>query len=127
MRHEPLPDIDRRLRQAFEPESLTVARVVAGAASGDATRPSRPGRLVPRLVWAGGVVLAMALATTVYRRAGLAVLPEPPVELLLSVSFTDDVLVVSAPDGSVDLCGPGARDDRPPDGSGIVLVEGDSR
>jgi hypothetical protein len=34
---------------------------------------------------------------------------------------------VSAPDGSVSVSGPGARDDRPQDGSGIVLVEGEPR
>jgi hypothetical protein len=125
MRHEPSPDIDRRLRDAFEPDSRAAARVAARAASGGATRPSRPGRLVPRLVWAGGAVLAMAIATTVYWRTVPASAPEPQPAILLSGSFTDDVLIVSEPDGSVSLSDQGARDDRPPDGSGIVLVEGD--
>jgi hypothetical protein len=72
-------------------------------------------------------ILAVAIATSVYWRGGTVVQPEPSADLVLSGSFTDDVLILSAPDGSVSLSGPGTRDDRPPDGSGIVLVEGDFR
>jgi hypothetical protein len=46
-------------------------------------------------------------------------------DLLLSGSFAGDILVLSEPDGSVSVSGPGAREDRPPDGFGIVFVEGD--
>jgi hypothetical protein len=124
MTHDPQPDIDRRLREAFEPDSRAVARVMTGASTDTAARRHWP----PRLAWATVVVLAVVAGATAYWRSVPAVQPEAPQELLLlSGSFTDDVFVVSAPDGSVYLSGPGARDDRPPDGSGIVFVEGEFR
>jgi hypothetical protein len=45
----------------------------------------------------------------------------------LSGSLTDGLLVISLPDGSVSISDGGTRDSRPPDGYGIVLVEGDPR
>ena len=118
-------EVDRRLRETFEPDGIAVARVVAAAASGTAPLRGHDRRAL-RLVWAGGAVLGLTIATAVYWRSAVFVPPEPQ-GYVLSGSFNDDVLVLSAPDGSVSLSGPGARDDRPADGSGIVLVEGDVR
>jgi hypothetical protein len=52
--------------------------------------------------------------------------PEPAT-VSLSGSFTDGLLVVSLPDGSVAITGGEARRDRPQDGYGFVLVEGERR
>jgi hypothetical protein len=116
-------EVDRRLRETFEPDGTAIARVVAAAASGEVPRRRRRRRPL-RLAWAAVAVLAVAIATTAYWRAGIVAQPEPR-GVVLSGSFTNDVLILSAPDGSVSLTGPGFRDDRPQDGSGIVLVEGD--
>lgn len=120
MTHDPLREVDRRLRETFEPDAVAVARVVAGAASAGSARRRR--RLL-RLAWAAAALFAVG-GTAAFWHSRSVRRPEPP-ELVLSGSFTDDVLVLSAPDGSLSLSGPGARDDRPPDGYGIVLVEGD--
>jgi hypothetical protein len=121
-----LPDVDWRLREAFEPEAQAVARVTAGALSATAAC-GRPRRLAQRLAWAGGAVLAAALGAAVYWRAASSPAAGQAPADLLSGSFTGDVLVLSEPDGSVSVSGPGTRDDRPPEGFGIVLVEGDAK
>jgi hypothetical protein len=122
MTNDPLPDVDRRLRGAFEPDAAAVARVTVAA--GEASRRGRR-RQALRLAWAGGAVLAAALGTAVYWRVASAPVIEQAPTDLLSGSFTGDVLVLSESDGSVSVSGPGSREDRPPDGFGIVLVEGD--
>jgi hypothetical protein len=45
----------------------------------------------------------------------------------LSGTFTEDLLVVPLPDGSVAVTGGEARRERPQHGYGIVLVEGELR
>ena len=119
MRNESPPDIDRQVRDAFACRPEAVRRIAAGAMA-DAT----PRRLRP---WVAGFA---ATATTVLIAAALVFWPSrrPPSAVegfSLSGSFTDGVLVVPLPDGSVSIAGDGSRDDRPPDGCGIVLVEGD--
>jgi hypothetical protein len=116
-------EIDRRLRETFEPDGVSVARVVAAAASGEAPGHRR-GSL--RLAWAAVALIAVAVAAGIYERPR-APAPAEPAELLISGSFTEDVLILRAPDGSISLSGPGVRDDRPQDGSGIVFVEGDPK
>ena len=125
MTHDLPDEVDRRLREPFEPDGVTVARVVAASASGTAPRRGHRRRALT-LAWAGGALLGLTIATAVYWRSAASLPPDPPA-YVFSGSFNDDVLVLSAPDGSVSLSGPGARDDRPPDGSGIVLVEGDPK
>jgi hypothetical protein len=53
--------------------------------------------------------------------------PDLPPSGELDGWFAGDVLVAPMADGSVAIIGPGARDDRPPDGLGIVLVSGEDR
>jgi hypothetical protein len=119
-----LSHIDRRVREAFEPDALSVARVTAGSVSA-APAHDRGRRQALRLAWVGGTVLAAALGTAVYWRAASGPRAEPVPADLITGSFAGDVLVLSEPDGSVSLSGPGTREDRPPEGFGIVLVEGD--
>jgi len=119
MRNESPPDIDRQVRDALACRPETVARIAAGAMAGAARRSSRR--------WTMGLAATAATALIATAVALWPSRPEPaPVaHLSLSGSFTDGVLVVPLPDGSVSIAGDGSRDDRPPDGCGIVLVEGD--
>jgi hypothetical protein len=120
MPDEPRPDVDRRLRGAFGDDPAAVARIVEGALARSTTAPNR-GWL--RLV-AGAAAVCIA-AALVFWPSPPATEPKPPPTLSLSGSFTDGLLAVSLPDGSTSITSAGAREDRPPDGYGIVLVEGE--
>ena len=74
---------------------------------------------------AGAAVLLVASALAFWPARPLPT-PEsdPLASPMLSGLLTDGALVVSLSDGSTFISWGGARDDRPPDGSGIVLVEG---
>jgi hypothetical protein len=120
MPDEPRPDVDRRLRGAFGDDPAAVARIVEGALARSTPAPNR-GWL--RLV-AGAAAVCIA-AALVFWPSPPATEPKPPPTLSLSGSFTDGLLAVSLPDGSTSITSAGAREDRPPDGYGIVLVEGE--
>jgi hypothetical protein len=122
------PDIDRRLREAFDGDVADAARVARAAL---ADEDARAGHAVPRsrrrwtAVAAGAAVLLVASAFAFWPARRLAgPFLEPPSPPSLSGSITDGALVVLWPDGSTSISWGGARDDRPPDGSGIVIVEG---
>jgi hypothetical protein len=116
------PDVDDRLREAFRGDEAAAARVARGAFA----RAAKPMR---RLWWwryavlpaAGMVLLGIYL---VQARPGPPKLAEPPA---LSGTLADGMLVVDLPDGSVSITDAGIRDERPPDGFGIVFVEGAPR
>ncbi len=126
------PDIDRRLREAFEDDGAGAARVARAAlAEGDA-RGSR-GAAGSRRRWAavaaGAAVLLVAFAVEWWPAPPLqAPGVEPTSQLdatpVLSGSILDGALIVSLPDGSTSISWGAARNDRPPDGSGVVVVEG---
>ena len=120
MPDDPRPDVDRRLRGAFGDDPAAVARIVEGALARSTPAPNR-GWL--RLV-AGAAAVCIA-AALVFWPSPPATEPKPPPTLSLSGSFTDGLLAVSLPDGSTSITSAGAREDRPPDGYGIVLVEGE--
>jgi peptidoglycan/LPS O-acetylase OafA/YrhL len=121
MTDESTPDIDRRIRDAFTPDPGAVARVVRGALATAAP--------VSRRKWQG---IAAAAAVSVL--AGLLLLWQPwpetgpesgqAVPLSLSGCFAEGILVISLPDGSASIVGGAAREERPREGQGIVLVEG---
>jgi hypothetical protein len=121
MSDDPHARLDERLRAAFEPGPPAAARI-AGAALSDraATRPRR---------WLG---LAAAAATGCIVSA-LVFWPSRPLPRAepatadLIGSVTDGLLVVGLPDGSVVITGGEARQDRPDDGYGLVIVEGELR
>jgi hypothetical protein len=123
MTHDEPPDVDARLRAAFHADDRSAARVAQGAFA----RAAR--NVAPRRRWRIGVgvaaIAALVLVAFLVRPRLVPVTPaEPPV---LSGTLDDGVLVVALPDGSVSITGPGPRTDRPPDGYGIVFVEGASR
>jgi hypothetical protein len=94
--------------------------VARGALAADTRRPVR---------WrvAFGVGLAAGLIAAVSTVWPDRTVPGPFEVMSLSGSLTDGLLVISLPDGSVSISDEGTRDSRPPDGYGIVLVEGDPR
>jgi hypothetical protein len=118
MTEDPYQDLDERLRRAFDPSPGAVGRIARGAL-GDTPRPWRNRRLA---VAAGAGLLCTAAVLALW------LLPGPPegqpeVESL-NAAFVDGVVVLPLPDGSASITSPEARDDRPPEGYGIVLVEG---
>jgi len=129
------PDIDRRLREAFDDDPTTAARVTRAALADDrsaggfsrgpvtAAAPRARRRWPAVAAGAAVVLIASALAFWPARP-----LPdphaEPPAPPMLSGSIIDGALIIALPDGSTSISWGAARDDRPPDGSGIVFVEG---
>jgi hypothetical protein len=121
MRNDSPPEIDRRIRDVFTARPETASRIVAGAMAHGV--PVRRRRWVPGLV-ATTAVVVIATTLALWPSRSVPTLPEPTI---LSGSFTDGVLVVSLPDGSVSISGDASREDRPPDGCGIVVLEGGVR
>jgi ferric-dicitrate binding protein FerR (iron transport regulator) len=112
-------DLDRRLRDAFEPAPRASARVAEAALAGETRRWRR--------AWtAATAAAALCLA------AAVALWPSGPATdlgrgVFPSGTLTDGLLVVPLPDGSVAISGGEARRGRPDDGYGIVIVEGELR
>jgi hypothetical protein len=74
----------------------------------------------------------VAVATALALTAVVVWWPRPavvsvPAESVVSGSLTDGVLVLTWPDGSASILGADRSGERPPDGVGIVLVEGGNR
>jgi hypothetical protein len=130
MTDAPGRDLDRRLREAFAPDPAAVTRVSVGvdARSRRGSSGPRAGSLarVAALCVTGGGVLAIVMIVQSARSPSPGAGPEPA-RAALSGSFTDGLLVVPLPDGSVAITGGEARRDRPTDGYGIVLVQGELR
>jgi len=132
MTTEPHVDLDQQLRDAFAPEPAAVARV-ADQALREAPR-GRPRRRA--IIWIAVspaiVLLAAAIAIRISTPADTK--PAAPLETLdtpsgpaLSAFFTGGALVVPVSDTDIVIIGAGERGERPPDGFGIVLVEGELR
>jgi hypothetical protein len=126
----PGPDFDRRLREAFAPDPAAVARVSTGVDARARRRSPRPAAAllarVAALCVTGGAVVAALMLLIEPQGPSSAVEPEPAT-VSLSGSFTDGLLVVSLPDGSVAITGGEARRDRPQEGYGFVIVQGEPR
>jgi hypothetical protein len=73
-----------------------------------------------------GAVLAIIMLLLSVRSPSPGTGPEPA-RAALSGTVTDGLLVVPLPDGSVAITGGEARQDRPDEGYGFVLVEGERR
>ena len=117
--------LDRRLRDAFDPDPRAAAGVAARALAERAARRRRGWLRVAAAVCPAAALVALAVALVRWPSA-----PAPQVEptpVSLSGSFTDGLLTVPLPDGSVSITGGDVRLDRPQDGCGIVLVEGELR
>ena len=129
------PDIDRRLREAFDDDPTTAARVTRAALADDrsaggfsrgpvtAAAPRARRRWVVVATGTAVVLIASALAFWPARPLPDAA-TEPSESQMFSGVITDGALIIALPDGSTSISWGAARDDRPPDGSGIVLVEG---
>ncbi|MFO7692153.1 MAG: hypothetical protein R6V57_03605 [Vicinamibacterales bacterium] len=121
MADDPHAPLDDRLREAFEADPQAASRVAREALT---AQPA-----ARRRVW----LTAVSAAAIVCLAAAMALWPSgpaPPAEpagAVLVGSFTDGLLVVPLPDGSVAITGGEARRGRPDDGYGIVLVEGELR
>jgi hypothetical protein len=130
MTDESRPDIDRRLREAFACDPAAVRRVAAGA---DArSRRNAKGRRmavaarVAALCVAPGAVLAIIMLLRPAQMPPPGTGPEPA-RVALPGTVTEGLRVVPLPDGSIAVTGGEARQGRPDDGYGIVLVEGELR
>jgi len=127
MTTEPNAHVDETLREAYAVDEAAADRVIGRAL---AARPRHVGRTRLRASLAlAAVGLSAGLVAWLSRPAIVppAVVMAPPAATQLSGSFVDGVLIVPIPGDGVVIAGPGRREDRPPDGSGIVFVEGDVR
>jgi hypothetical protein len=113
-------EIDRRIRESFGVEPAAIRRIVDGAQAAAAGRRPRTWALRTAAAIVGVVALAVAVAW--WPRA--KVVP-PPADLVVSGSLTDGVLVLTWPDGSTSILGADRSGERPPDGVGIVLIDGE--
>jgi ferric-dicitrate binding protein FerR (iron transport regulator) len=122
MAPQPPDEIDRRVRESFGVEPAAIRRVVDAARAAPDGRPRRTWALRTAVAAVG--VAALALAVAWWPQA--QVVPAPA-ESVVSGSLADGMLVLTWPDGSTSILGGDRGDERPPDGVGIVLVEGGSR
>jgi hypothetical protein len=116
--HAPLDD---RLREAYEADPRAASRVARVALAAHANAPRR-GRLA-----AASVAAMVCLAAVLVLWPSRPVPPAEPAGAVLVGSVTDGLVVIPLPDGSVAITGGEARQDRPDDGYGIVIVEGGLR
>ncbi|HNV03506.1 MAG TPA: RNA polymerase sigma factor [Vicinamibacterales bacterium] len=112
-----VPAVKRRVSRA---RARLAARVAAR------TLASAPGSRHSRMALAtAAAILVLAAALTVRQSAEL---PAPPaVPDAISGTLSDGLLVVRMPDGSTSITGGPARQSRPPEGHGLLLVEGEAR
>ena len=132
-RHE---DVDVRLREVFATDQVAASRVAHRALTNSQRRPGgRSTWLRVRHLWprtrpvraslALGAIAMCAVLAAWQLRPAVVQAPETRQPVIqLSGSFIDGVLVVPFPDDSVVIAS-AERRDRPRDGSGIVVVEGD--
>jgi hypothetical protein len=136
MTTEPHVDLDRQLRDAYAPEPEAVDRVAARALGEALPRRARRWAITGSAL-AAALVLAVAAAIRLFGPSGTeppgtesaATLEpvDPASEAVVSALFTDGVLVVPVSDTEIVIFDAGEREERPPDGFGIVLVEGELR
>ncbi len=127
MTTEPNEHVDQTLRDAFAVDD-DAARRVSDHALAAPPHHRRRASLVASLALAA-VTLCAGLAAWLSRPP---VRPSPattaPADITqMTGSLVDGVLIVPIPGDVIVIAGPDQRDDRPPVGSGVVLLEGDAR
>jgi len=129
MKSEPSDPMDARLREAFAVDHTAAAQIARRAL---VPRHERGRPVMRRVLLALAALNACAVVAVWLSRP--APVPRTPAitgaekEVVeLTGSLVDGVLIVPIPDGTIVIDGPGRRDDRPSDGYGIVLVEGEVR
>jgi hypothetical protein len=140
MTTEPNEHVDEKLREAFAVDDVAATRMASRALAGPSRRWARRwARLrIPDLrLWTRPLCASLALATLALC-AGLAAwlsrptivqpsaTPQAGAVIQLSGSVVDGVLILPIPDDGIVIA-TSERRDRPRDGSGIVVVEGDVR
>ena len=124
---EPNGHVDQALRDAF-----AVDEDVAGRVS-DRALAAPPGRRRRATLVASLALVAVTVCAVVATWLSRAPVRSSPVTTApvnvteITGSLVDGVLIVSIPGDGIVIAGPGQRDHRPPEGSGIVLLEGDAR
>lgn len=123
------PDIDQRLRDAFRVDAADSGRVARAALAGERARLRRSPYWWPALA-AASFVVAVAVASMRPQPGSVRATPAtaPPLAeadtMMIRGSIDEGALIVQLPDGSTSISWGGARENRPPEGSGIVIVEG---
>jgi len=120
MTDDPHAPLDDRLRKAFEADHLAVSRLAREALTAHA--PARRRRR-----WFAALSAAACLAAALVFWPSRPLPRVEPATAVLVGTVTDGLLIVPLPDGSVAITGGEVRQDRPDDGYGLVLVEGDLR
>ena len=119
--------VDRRVREAFAPDPASVERIAGRAL---VASPSRRRRGLGTVAAATAAVALVICGVAWYQRSWTIVPPgDPrhPGSIELTGSAVGGVLVVLASDHDFIIVGGDERGERPPDGYGVVLVEGESR
>jgi hypothetical protein len=124
MVNDPNERVDERLRATFAVDDGAATRLANRALTG-------PRRNMRRRVSLAFAAVALCAGFAAWLSSPTTVAPpaarQTPAVTELSGSFVDGVLVVSIPGDGVVIAAPEPRDDRPRNGSGIVVVEGDIR
>jgi hypothetical protein len=127
MTTEPNDQVDQTLRDAFAVDDDVAGRVSARAL-GPPLHHRRRVALVASLALSAVTLCAGVAAWLSYPPIRPSLGTEGPKDVTeLTGSLVDGVLIVPIPGDVIVIAGPGQRDDRPPEGSGVVLLEGDAR
>lgn len=127
MTTEPNERVDQTLRDAFAVGD-DVAKRVSDDALAAPPHHRRRAPLVASLALAAVTVCAGVVAWLSYPPIRPSLVTKAPKDVTeLTGSFVDGVLIVPIPGDAIVIAGPGQRDDRPPKGSGVVLLEGGAR
>ncbi len=137
MTTEPNEHVDQTLRDAFAVDDDVAERVSEHALAAPPHRRRRAS-LVASLALAAvtvcaGLVVWLSRPTVrpsprLREASARQVVTTAPADAAeLTASFVDGVLIVPVPGDVIVIAGPDQRDDRPPEGSGVVLLEGDAQ
>jgi hypothetical protein len=127
MTTEPNEHVDQTLRDAFPVDDDAGMRVSADALAAPPYHRRRAS-LVASLALAAVTVCVGVVAWLSRPPVRPSLVTTAPVDVTeLTASFVDGVLIVPIPGDVIVIAGPDQRDDRPPEGSGVVLLEGDAR
>jgi hypothetical protein len=127
MTTEPNERVDQTLRDAFAVGDDVAERVSEHVLEARSHHRRRAG-LVASFALASVTLCAGVVAWLSYPPIRPSLVTNVPKDVTeLTGSFLDGVLIVPIPGDVIVIAGPDQRDDRPPEGSGVVVLEGDAR